>query len=83
MANTNLHEFVETFRGRIDDDVIESAQGLDEHNESVIAFENFVSQLHEFDVSITRDEFAVIEALGRSKGLEPADWEFLKELIPG
>ena len=60
---------------------VDGAVDLLDHNESVVAFENLVSNIHEFSVSITKDEYALIEAVACAWNVDPGRWAYVAEVV--
>ncbi|RYZ57374.1 MAG: MafI family immunity protein [Proteobacteria bacterium] len=51
------------------------------HGESKIALENICSNIHEFDISISRKLFDSIKELGSILNLNPSDWQDIEHLV--
>ena len=73
-------EVIELFRGRLSDEWLDEYRSLAEHGEWGVALENLCTQLYEFDVFPTADEYAAICEIGSQMGMTESAWVFLEKV---
>lgn len=52
-----------------------------EYNEFGVAYELLCTQLYEFDIKISIEDYELIKQIGKRMKLEPSEWTYLKEII--
>ena len=60
---------------------LENAEDFLENNEFGLCFDTIVTQLYEFDVEINEEFCLIADQIGKSLGLEPETYSYIKELI--
>jgi hypothetical protein len=79
IRNTRL--LVEWFASELRPENIQDAGELLDHGEWGEAFDLICTQVYEYEVPVSREQYTVIEQTGRMLGMDSADWDYLKELI--
>jgi hypothetical protein len=86
--NSDLHRLLDRLSERRDvpnsDKIIpciDESRDLAIHNEEGIAFENMCQNLFEWDFPLTKEDYAIIEELGRYYRFDESTWSFLAEVV--
>jgi len=91
MASHEIEDVIRSFYGRATPD-LEAAVGAPfdprlrycleaaQAGEDVLAFENLCSNLYEFNVPISAEEYDQLARVARELGIDDNRWEFLEEL---
>ena len=78
----NLVKFIDHARsfGILNEDS-KNAEDFLKNDEFVLCFDTIITQLYEFDVEINEEFYLIADQIGRSLGLEPETYSYIKELI--
>jgi hypothetical protein len=52
-----------------------------EHNEQGLAFDQIITQMHEYDIEIGNDVYALIQDIAEMMKIPAKDYYFMRELI--
>ncbi|MEO8899916.1 MAG: MafI family immunity protein [Polyangiaceae bacterium] len=77
-SEARLIELLGACRGLIPDEQLEDMLELAQALEPCIALENLATQLYEYDVRVSSEIAAELQALGNGMGLQAKYWERLR-----
>lgn len=74
-------KILEDLKPTYPEDRLNDAEVMITHGESKIALENICSNIHEFDILISRKSYEAIKELGIILNLNATDWEDIEHLV--
>ena len=60
---------------------VDESLDLLEHNEAVIGFENLASNVHEYEIPISADEFSAFATLAERWAVPDNRWAYVREMV--
>ncbi len=77
----NVYLLIEQFATNLPSRNIVDARELLEHDEWGEAFDLICTQLDEYDLSVSQEQFDLIDQTGRMMEINPSEWKHLRESI--
>ena len=77
----NIRQLMADFASKLPSENITDAQDLIEHGEWGEAFDLLCTQVYEYELAVSQEQYALIDQTGGLMGLESTGWDYLRELV--
>jgi len=77
----NIRLLVSRFASELPSENATDALELLDHAEWGVAFDLICTQLYEYEIPVSKEQFALIEQTARMMDMDSTNWDYLKELV--